>query len=177
MSAFQVIYEEKEYCYSQQSEFLDFVETLLRAKKAFKIAVNNSSEEIIKELQRLCAALNIQLKIENGSDPEAVAEVIKVIGATVIGATQGGMYGFIIGQSLEVLKNQLGGEQALEQFLEQILGVDIFIPGCGQVVLATTVANALISGVVSALTLRQVEVKIHFADNSKNYEGLVFCFS
>lgn len=177
MSAFQLIYEEQKYCYSKQSEFLDFVETLLGAKKAFKIEVNNSSEEIIKELQRLCATLNIQLKIDNDSDPEAVAEVIKVLGATAIGATQGGMAGFFIGSFLEILKKKLGGEQALEQFLEQILGVDIFIPGLGQVMLATAVATALISGVVSVLTLRQVGVKIHFAHNSKNYGGLVFCFS
>lgn len=150
----------------------------MRSKEKFQLRANKSSKKIIKELQKLCKTLNIKLDITDNSEPEAVAEIIKVLGGAAIGGVQGGVYGFGFATALEAIKKNMGGEKALEIFLENIIGVDIFIPGMGQIVLAAAITNALISGAVAHFTLKDVKVSIHFQkSNNRDYKGLVFDFN
>jgi hypothetical protein len=169
-----ILYRDENYEFCTISEFSDFAENLLINKRVFSISVkiSSSSEEISKELQKLCNRLNIKLIVDSDSSPEATGQVIKFLGATAIGGVQGAAAGFFIGRFLEEISNHVGGAKALEKYLENLLGgFDINVGG---VTFVASLVNALISGAVAYSTLKEVNVKINFLNEFKEYKGLIF---
>lgn len=167
-----ILYKDENYEFHTTAEFSDFAENLLINKRVFSISVKRSSEEISKELQKLSNKLNIKLIVDSDSTPEATGQVIKFLGATAIGAVQGAASGFFIGSLLKEMSNHLGGAKALEKSLETLLGgIDL---NMGSVTLAGSLVSALISGIVSISTLKEVNVKINFLNASEEYKGLIF---
>ncbi|GEM_PF-3656571 len=173
--AFELSYEDKNLFFNEVDELLKLVKTFLDAKKKFTLVCKKSKEKVSKGIQKLCDDLEIQLEIDQSSDSKAVVELVGYIKSAGIGGAQGASYGFAIGKTIEFLKQQMGPE-VLEAYIESIIGVDIFIPGLGQVMLATALVHSLISGVAHHLTLRKVKVKIHFFD-SNNYQGYMMNFN
>lgn len=172
----EITYEEDVYNFSELDKTcLSFIENLLKENQIFQLQVNHSFQIIIEELQKLCKTLNIKLDITENSEPEAVFEVIKVLGGVTTGVLQGGLFGFLFARVLEEINNKMGGGQALEVFIESLIGIDIFIPGMGQIMMLSSVINALINGVVAHSTLKNVKVHVHFQKpTNNNYKGLVF---
>ncbi len=168
-----ILYKGENFNFSGISEFSDFAESLLMNRSVFSIHVGSSSkQEISQELQKLCNKLNIKLIVDSDSSPEATGQVIKFLGATAIGGVQGAVSGFFIGRFLEEISNHVGGAKALEKYLENLLGgFDINVGG---VTFVASLVNALISGAVAYSTLKEVNVKINFLNEFKEYKGLIF---
>ena len=157
---------------------LTYIENYVEGKHIFQLKINHSYERVIEKLQQLCKTMNIKLDITENSEPEAVGEIIKVLGGGAIGGVQGGVYGFVFAKVLEAIKKNMGGEKALEVFIENFIGIDIFIPGMGQIIMISTFTNALINGVVAHFTLKDVKVEVHFQKpTNNNYKALIFNFA
>lgn len=135
MSDYIVVRGNKELEYSNSAEFLQVVESLLQLGIAFSVSIIKGATTVLQKLNELFESHDIEIVVDQDSDPELADYVLN----TMVGAATGAAGGAAVSAGLWFLLKQ---------------GVKMAVPGVGIYLTVGSLAGAAIGALAGGASTK-----------------------